>query len=93
MDLTAYWRPRLRGWLSKHYHALVGKALPAVVVGIVARVGRVQDQQVAIPTHLVRPEREDASEESLKRKVIRQAAKTLAQNEIPAPAYAGAGLA
>ena len=20
VDITAYWRPRLRGWLSKHYH-------------------------------------------------------------------------
>lgn len=83
VDLTAYWRPTLRGWLSKHYHALAGKALPAVVVGIIARVGRVQDQRVAIPTQLVRTDPEDPSEASLQRKVIRQAAKTLAQDEIP----------
>ena len=83
VDLTAYWRPTLRGWLSKHYHALAGKALPAVVVGLIARVGRVQDQRVAIPTQLVRSDPEDPSEASLQKKVIRQAAKTLAEDEIP----------
>jgi|TARA_Y100000310_G_C20612786_1_gene778915 hypothetical protein len=83
VDLTAYWRPTLRGWLSKHYHALAGKALPAVVIGIIARVGRVQDQRVAIPTELVRADPDDPSEAHLQRQVIRQAAKTLAEDEIP----------
>ena len=83
VDLTAYWRPTLRGWLSKHYHALAGKALPAVVVGLIARVGRVQDQRVAIPTRLVRIDPEDPSEANLQRQVIRQAAQTLAEDEIP----------
>jgi len=83
VDLTAYWRPTLRGWLSKHYHALAGKALPAVVLGIIARVGRVQDQRVAIPRKLVRTDPEDPSEAGLQRKVIRQAAKSLAEDEIP----------
>lgn len=82
VDITAYWRPTLRGWLSKHYHALVGKALPAVVVGIIARVGRVQTQRVAIPTQLVRTDLKDPSEGSLQRKLIRQAAKTQAEGEI-----------
>ena len=81
-DLTAYWRPTLRGWLSKHYHAVAGKALPAVVMGIIARVGRVQAQRVAIPTQVVRTDSEDPSEGSLQKKLIRQAAKTLAEDEI-----------
>lgn len=83
VDITAYWRPKLRGWLSKHYHALVGKALPAVVVGIIARVGRVRTQRVAIPTRLVRTDAEDPSEGSLQRKLVRQTAQTLAKDEIP----------
>lgn len=83
VDLTAYWRPTLRGWLSKHYHALAGKALPAVVVGIIARVGRVQGQRVAIPTQLVRTDPADPSQASLHREVMRQVAQTLAEDEIP----------
>jgi hypothetical protein len=83
VDLTAYWRPGLRGWLSKHYHALAGKALPAVVVGIIARVGRVQAQRVAIPTQLVRTDAQDSAEGHLQRQVIRQVAQTLSEDEIP----------
>lgn len=45
VDVTAYWRPRLKGLQSKHYHAQANKALPAVVVGLVGRVGSVGEQR------------------------------------------------
>ena len=83
VDLTAYWRPSLRGWPHKHYHAPAGKALPAVVIGIIARVGRVQDQRMAIPTQLVRPDAQDPAEGHLQRQVLRQVAQTLSEDEIP----------
>ena len=41
VDITAYWRPTLKGLKSKHYHDEANKALPAVVFGMVGRVGRV----------------------------------------------------
>jgi hypothetical protein len=83
VDLTGYFRPTLRGWFFKHYHALAGKALSAVVVGIIARVGRVRGQRVAIPTHLLRTDSNDPSQASLQRAVLRQAGKTLAEDEMP----------
>ncbi len=83
VDLTAYWRPTLRGWLSKHFHALAGKARPAVVVGMIARVGRVQGQRVALLTHLLRTAPQQPSEAALQTAVIRRVAETLADDEIP----------
>ncbi len=83
VDLTAYWRPSLRGLLTKHFHALAGKALPAVVLGVIARVGSVNGQRVAILTHLVRVDPDDPSEASLQVAVVRQVAATLADNEMP----------
>ena len=91
MDLTAYWRPTLRGWLSKHYHpsamlrdhALASKALPAVVVGILARVGWVHSQRVAIPTHLIRTDLADPSQASLQGALLQKVRQTLAEDEIP----------
>ena len=50
VDLTAYWRPTLRGCLTKHYYPPADKALPAVVLGVIARVGSVNGQRVAIVT-------------------------------------------
>lgn len=83
VDLTAYWRPTLRGCLTKHYYPPADKALPAVVLGVIARVGSVNGQRVAIVTHLVRADPDDPSEATLQAAVVRQAAETLAEDEIP----------
>ncbi len=39
VDLTAFWRPTLEACPTKHYHHQAGKALPAIVLGVVTRVG------------------------------------------------------
>jgi len=83
VDLAAYWRPTLRGLKTKHYYPPAGKALPAVVLGIIARVGSVNGQRVAIITGLVRADPDDPSESSLQTLVVHQTAKTLGQDEIP----------
>ena len=41
VDITAYWRPTVQGLRSQHYDAQAGRALPAVVLGLVGRVGAV----------------------------------------------------
>jgi hypothetical protein len=38
-DTTGFWRPHLRGCPTQHYSAAAGKALPAIPIGILARVG------------------------------------------------------
>jgi hypothetical protein len=83
VDLTAYWRPTLRGCPSKHYYPPADKALPAVVLGIIGRVGSVNGQRVALPTDLVRADPDDPSEAVLQTAVVRRAAETLAEDEMP----------
>jgi hypothetical protein len=83
VDLTAYWRPRLRGLKTKHYYPPAGKALPAVVLGIIARVGSVHGQRVALITHLVGADLDDPSEATLRARVLHQTAKSLGQDEMP----------
>ena len=34
VDVTGFWRPRLQGCATRHYHGPAGKALPAIPVGI-----------------------------------------------------------
>ena len=42
VDVTGFWRPRLRACPTTHYHGAAGKALPAIPLGLVARrCGRV----------------------------------------------------
>src|SRR5260370_30882243 len=53
VDVTAFWRPRLRGCPTTQYAAEAGKALPAIPVGLVARVGEGGGQRLGLPLALV----------------------------------------
>ena len=83
VDITAYWRPTLKGLKSKHYHAEADKALPAVVFGMIGRVGRVGKQRMALLTDLVRADLTNASKIALQSKLLKQVALTLAEDEMP----------
>jgi hypothetical protein len=54
IDLTGFWRPRLAGWLGKHYHSLVGKAVPAVVFGVIIISGQVHGKRIPLLRRIVR---------------------------------------
>jgi hypothetical protein len=61
VDITAFWRPQLRDCPTKHYNAAAGKALPAIPLGIITRVGSVLGQRFGLPLAVVRAERDDPS--------------------------------
>jgi Transposase DDE domain len=80
-DLVGFFRPRLFGCASKHYHSQAGKALPAVVLAVVAPVGSVGKQRLALPRLLVRPDPADPSEAALMRAALKQAQEGLAYDQ------------
>lgn len=80
-DLTGFWRPRLQGYTAKHYCAQAGKALPAIPLGIVARIGTVCPQRLAMPCLLVHAEADDPGEPALQRRLLHQAQALLALDE------------
>ena len=83
VDITAYWRPTLKGLKSKHYQDEADKALPAVVLGMVGRVGRVGQQRMALLTNLIRADLRDASKTALQSKLLKQVALHLDEEEMP----------
>jgi hypothetical protein len=82
VDLTAYWRPTLKGIQSKHYDAEAEKALPAVVFGMVGQVGRVGAQRMALLTDLPRASLTDPSESALQTRLLAEVARGLKENEM-----------
>jgi hypothetical protein len=80
-DLTGFWRPRLQGCTPKHYCAQAGKALPAIPLGIAARIGAVGPQRLAMPCLLVRAEADDPGEPALPRRLLHQTQALLAPDE------------
>jgi hypothetical protein len=93
-DMTGFRRPQLKDNPAKHYVAEAGKALPAIVVGIAVAVGRLKNaafgstsdkgstSRFALPRLLVRWEPGDTKEANVQTRLIEQAGKALAPQEV-----------
>jgi hypothetical protein len=80
-DVTGFWRPHLRGCPTQHYSAAAGKALPAIPLGLVVRVGQAGGQRVGVPRALVRAPVGEPSPRAHDRAVVRTAAASLTAEE------------
>lgn len=76
-DTTGFWRPHLEGCPTQHYSAAAGKALPAIPVGIVARVGSAHGQRLGVPLALVRAPLGEPSPRAHDRALVRAAVAVL----------------
>lgn len=81
-DLVGFFRPRLVGCASKHYHSQADKALPAVVLGLIGAVGSVGKSRLCLLSRLVRPPQDDTSEQALMRQTLKQAAACLGARQV-----------
>src|SRR5205814_5163309 len=59
VDVSGFWRPRLQGCPTRHYQPEADKALPAILVGLIGRVGSVGGQRLALPLAFVRADPAD----------------------------------
>jgi hypothetical protein len=82
VDLTGFWRPRLHGCPTTHYHGTAGKALPAIPLGLVARVGRAGGQRLALPLAFVRADADDPRASTHARRLVREAVRQCAPDEV-----------
>jgi len=82
VDVTAFWRSTLKGLKSKHYDAEADKALPAVPLGLIGRVGSVGEQRFVILTDIVRADLQDPGEKQFIVMLLERVAKGLKEDEI-----------
>ena len=61
VDLTAFWRLQLRNCPTRPYDAAAGQARPAIVLGLLARVGSVLGHRFGLPLEVVRADLADPS--------------------------------
>jgi hypothetical protein len=81
VDVTACWRPRLQGCPTVHYHAEAGRALPVIPLGLIARVGSVGSQRLALPLTMVRADADDPRPGTQERLLVRAAVARCAADE------------
>ena len=82
VDITGFWRPRLQGCPTSHYSTTAGKALPAIPVGIIARVGSVGAQRFGVPLGLVRADPDDPSPSAHRRVLLQRAVQHQAADDL-----------
>ena len=82
VDVTAFWRPRLQGCPTVHYHAEAGRALPAIPLGLIARVGSVGSQRLALPLTMVRASVDDPRPGTQERLLVRAAVAQCGEDEV-----------
>ena len=83
VDVTGFWRPRLRDCPTTHYDGVAGTARPAIPVGIVARVGSVGEQRLGVPMALVRAAATDPSPAAHQRALVEAAAAVCTGRDVP----------
>jgi hypothetical protein len=81
-DLVGFFRPRLSGCLGKHYQSGADKALPAIVLAVVAAVGSVGKVRLPLLRLLLRAEPGERSEAELQRRAVTQAGAALQADEV-----------
>ena len=82
IDITGFWRPRLQGCPTSHYSATAGKALPAIPLGIIARIGSVGKQRFGLPRGLVRADPKDPSPSAHRRVLLERAVELQAPTDV-----------
>lgn len=73
VDITAFSRPRLQTCPTRHYSATAGQAVPAIPLGIIARIGSVGVQRFGLPWGLVRADLTDPSPSAHRRVLLKRA--------------------
>jgi hypothetical protein len=81
-DLVGFFRPHLSGCVSKHYQSGADKALPAIVLAVVAAVGSVGKMRLPLLRLVLRADPGDCSEAALQRRALRQAGAALQPDEV-----------
>jgi hypothetical protein len=82
IDLSAFFRPRLQDCATKHFDSRAGKALPAIPLALMASVGAVAGQRLAILRALLRASDDDPSETALQQQALNEAVRLAAADEV-----------
>jgi hypothetical protein len=82
VDLTGFWRPRLQGCPTRHFQPAAEKSLPAIVLGLIARVGSAYGQRLALPLAFVRAEQPAPTARAHERHLLQQAVALCAPRDV-----------
>jgi len=81
LDITGFWRPKLKGQVNKLYHATARRALPAMVFGVLVTAGEIKGKRVPLLQKIMRCEAE-TRETAFHAKLLAEVAESSLADEI-----------
>ena len=82
VDITAYWRPALKGCPGVHFHPAAQRALPAINVGLWGEVGELNGQRLVLLRRIERANGKEVTEPLLWKVLLPRVARELKSDEI-----------
>ena len=82
LDITTFWRPKLKGWKERGYHQLAGRLLPGVALGVIVRVGEIGQQRIPLLKRLVRAPEGSTDEKGLQARLLKWTVSGLESEEV-----------
>ena len=82
VDLTTFWRPRLKGWPGKFFHRIANRAVKGIGVGLIVQVGSVGEQRMPLIKRIICARTADRSDSQLKQRVLQSARRCLGEQDV-----------
>ena len=82
VDITAFWRPRLQGWLGKFFSHIANRAVTGIGFGLVVQVGHYGEQRLPLLKQLICADQDTVSESQFKATVLKTAGQSLGAHEV-----------
>ncbi len=82
IDVTAFWRPRLRGWKGKFFHGIAQRALKGVGFGLLVQVGQVDGHRIPLLKAIIPAGFQTESQDAFKQVLLWHAQQNLAEDEV-----------
>ncbi len=82
VDLTAFWRLRLKGWMGKYFNGLANRMVNGIGFALVVEVGQLAGQRLPLLRKILRAESSDLSQKQLKLKALSWVGENLDPKEV-----------
>ncbi len=82
VDITAFWRPRLQGWLGKFFCRVADRAVKGIGFALVVQVGHNAAQRLPLLKQIIRADCDTLSESQFKATVLKRVGACLAAHEV-----------
>ncbi len=82
VDLTAFWRKRLKGWMGKYFNGLANRMVKGIGFALVVEVGQLAGQRLPLLRKILRAESSDLRQKQLKQKALSWVGENLDDKEV-----------